>query len=424
MRTQTRREHPTPPAKRTTRALAGALLAPIVATHALATPSIVLLDDNLQPTRAELVAITSGPGGARASIIYLDRAGVRREASEGSGAGIAGGAVALLPPLDALWIPRRPFAPSSKSEADQRAGVLVLSDGQRFPGRYADTDPADDAVAWSHPRFGLIVAPIDRVARITIDAAPGSATPAPHPLFRDRLALVNGDALEGFVLSLADPVEIETDTGLVSVPRARIARIDLAADPASLDGLTVWLEDGSVASLADARLVDDETLLLTLRDTGGQARYALTAITAAALDASRIVPLASLERTSQLPLGDRSLLEGATVTPPRTGETAPLHARDILIPEPMRVDFALPTNATRFAAVAELPRDAWPWGDCDLVVSVDGMELLRERLSPARAAVEFSIPARGETLTISVEPGAFGPINDRVLLRRAIVLTD
>lgn len=415
MRPQNRREH-----QRTTRPLARALalVGTLLGAHAHATPSVVILNDQLQPARVNLVAVTSGPGGSRASLIYLDANNIRREASEGAGA------VALLPPLDALWAPRRPFTPTSKSEAAQREGVLVLADGQRFPGRYADSEPTEDSIAWSHPRFGLIVAPIDRVARVTIDAAPGSALPVQGPLFRDRLALINGDAIEGFVLSLSDPVDIETDTGLVSVPRSRIARVDLASDTVEPDGLTVWLEDGSVASLADARLVDDETLLLTLRDTGGQARYALTAITAVALDASRIVPLASLERTSETPLGERALLEGASVAPASHREVAPLHARDVLIPEPMRVDFALPQRAKRFAAVAELPRDAWPWGDCDLVISVDGAEILRERLNPSRAAVEFALPARGTTLTISVEPGAYGPINDRVLLRRAVILTD
>lgn len=415
MRPQHRRDD-----QRTTRPLARALaiVGALLGAHAHASPSVVILNDQLQPARVNLVAVTSGPGGSRASIIYLDANNIRREASEGAGA------VAILPPLDALWAPRRPFTPTSKTEAAQREGVLVLADGQRFPGRYADSEPANDAVAWSHPRFGLIVAPIDRVARITIDAAPGSSVPVSGPLFRDRLALVNGDAIEGFILSLSDPVEIETDAGLVAVPRSRIARVDLASDTIEPDGLTVWLEDGSVASLADARLVDDETLLLTLRDTGGQARYAITAVTAVALDASRIIPLASLERTSETPLGERALLEGASVAPAGPREVAPLHARDLLIPEPMRVDFALPQRATRFAAVAELPRDAWPWGDCELVVSVDGAEILRERLNPSRAAVEFALPARGATLTISVEPGAYGPIHDRVLLRRAVILTD
>jgi hypothetical protein len=215
-------------------------------------------------------------------------------------------------------------------------------------------------------------------------------------------------------------MEIETDSGVIEVQRSRVARVDLASDALQPDGLMVWLDDGSVAALSDAQLVDDETLLLTLRDTGGGARYALTSVTSAALDASRIVPLSSLRIRSEEPLGDRSLLDGARVE--FSSKPSPLGAADVLLPEPIAVEYELPANASRFAAVAELPRDAFPFGDCEFVVSVDGVEVLRERLNPSRAAVEFAVNARGSILRVALEPGAYGPINDRAILRRAIIL--
>jgi hypothetical protein len=400
-------------------ALPAAILALASGAIAQASPSVVLLDDNLEPRAADLVAITAGDSGRRASVIFLDKSGIRREASPNAG---AHSAVAILPPLEPLWI--RPTAPTRPSRnADELAGVLVLADGQRFPGRYADSAAPDDSVAWAHPRFGLIVAPIERVAHIeSLDPSD-----APHSAaterFSDRLSLTNGDALEGFVLSLSDPIEIETDAGDIEVPRARVARVDLASDAITPEGLMLWLDDGSVAALSDARLVDDETLLLTLRDTGGQARYALTSITAASLDAARIVPLASLRKISEEPLGERALLDGARVEPARSPiAPSPLAAADVILPEPIAVEFELPENASRFAAVAELPRDAFPFGDCEFVVSVDNVEVLRERLNPSRAAVEFAVPVRGSVLRIALEPGEYGPINDRAVLRRAIIL--
>ncbi|MGP1310245.1 MAG: hypothetical protein ACTS27_08620 [Phycisphaerales bacterium] len=388
-----------------------ALSAPLSFAHA--TPSVVLLDDSLDARRAELVAITAGDSGRRASIVYLDRNGVRREASPYAG---PDSAVAVLPPLEPRWLPAQTprFTPSS----DGLTGVLVLADGQRFPGRYADSSAPGDAVAWSHPRFGLIVTPIERIAHIhpTDDVT----NVAGDERFNDRLSLTNGDTLEGFILSLADPVEIETDAGVIEVPRARVQRVDLATDAIEPEGLTLWLDDGSVAALSDAALVDDETLLLTLKDTGGQARYALTSISAVALDASRIVPLASLRVLAEEPLGERELLDGARVEPQPT--PAPLGAADVFLPEPVAVEYELPQGASRFAAVAELPRDAFPFGDCEFVVSIDGREVLRERLNPARAAVEFSVDASGSVLRLALEPGEYGPVNDRAVLRRAIVL--
>ncbi len=383
---------------------------------ASASPSVVILDENLQPRTAGLVALTAGDSGRRASIIFLDQNRVRREASPHAG---AQSAVALIPPLEPLWIKRDP--PRVSRSADQLSGVLVLADGQRFPGRFADSAAPDDSVAWSHPRFGLIVAPLERIAHIEpIDHRSESTSEASTERFRDRLSLTNGDALEGFVLSLADPMEIETDSGVIEVPRSRVSRVDLASDALQPDGLMVWLDDGSVAALSDAQLVDDETLLLTLRDTGGGARYALTSVTSAALDASRIVPLSGLRIRSEEALGERTLLDGARIELPRN--PAPLGAADVLYPEPMAVEYELPEHSSRFAAVAELPRDAFPFGDCEFVVSVDGVEVLRERLNPSRAAVEFSVDARGSVLRVALEPGEYGPINDRALLRRAIIL--
>ncbi len=404
---------------RTFRSTAAALAACVVSFAGLASasPSIVILDENLQPRTAGLVALTAGDSGRRASIIFLDQNRVRREASPRAG---AQSAVAIIPPLEPLWIKRDP--PRVSRSADQLSGVLVLADGQRFPGRFADSAAPDDSVAWSHPRFGLIVAPLERIAHIEPidDRSESAAGEASTERFRDRLSLTNGDALEGFVLSLADPMEIETDSGVIEVPRSRVSRVDLASDALQPDGLMVWLDDGSVAALSDAQLVDDETLLLTLRDTGGGARYALTSVTSAALDASRIVPLSSLRVRSEEPLGERTLLDGARIELPRN--PPPLGAADVLYPEPMAVEYDLPEHASRFAAVAELPRDAFPFGDCEFVVSIDGVEVLRERLNPSRAAVEFSVDARGSVLRIALEPGEYGPINDRAILRRALIL--
>ena len=74
------------------------------------------------------------------------------------------------------------------------------------------------------------------------------------------------------------------------------------------------------------------------------------------------------------------------------------------------------------------PSDAIPWGDCILTVARSiPMEHTRQRISAEQPAIRDQPPHRARnarTLTITIEPGAWGPINDRITLRRPLLLHD
>ena len=80
---------------------------------------------------------------------------------------------------------------------------------------------------------------------------------------------------------------------------------------------------------------------------------------------------------------------------------------------------------------AELPEDCRTWGDCVLVMTVGSgehpRELFRAGLNAANPRAEFNLAlpksdGRSTALTVTVEAGAFGPIQDRVVLERAVLL--
>ena len=312
---------------------------------------------------------------------------------------------------------RRAISPGAEA-------VLELTDGQRFPGRPAETSGEDDALIWSHPTFGLITAPIDSIARIAMNSGASASAFTGDNLLNDQLALVNGDRLVGFVLSLGDPVEFEVDSETIELPRDVISEARFANPPSPMSGMVVWLDDGSVAVVASLETRLDENVSVQL--PGGQtALVPLNEVRAVAFDAGRLRALASLEIVSQRPVGERGVFDPVRVIASTGAKGATdLNTPGVELPGPMEVRWSLPAGAMRFAAVAELPLESLPWGDLEIVVSQSGTELLRERLNQSQPRAEFSLVVQPGELRVTVEPGANGPISDRVLLRRPLLLIE
>ena len=395
---------------------APALAAPPVASPARPAARRLLLGRDLEPVAVDLVGVDSRRP------VYRDESGRSREAAAGDVLAIVPETLPLSgePPVASV----EPGAPPPRA-AD--SGVLELTTGERLPGDLASATGAKDTLVWRHPRFGHIEVPLDSVRRAAVSAEgvafihaqdradePGSG--------EDRILLLNGDRLSGFVLSLGETTEIKVGADTVRVQTALISGMVLGgARPKRPAGPMVWLEDGtvvSVSSLASPALGAAQVGL-----PGGQsAAYALPALVAIAYDASRLVPLSEIPPRDQQPVGERDMLD--RVRNRRVGAISPLNADDVEIPEPLRIAWTIPGGARRFAALAEMPRAAFPWGDCDLVISIDGKEALRERLNESRPSVEINLPLSGREFAAAVEPGKYGPINDRVTLRRAVFLLD
>jgi len=407
-------------------ALVAAALATVSAGEAVAQEAEeglerTLVDRELRAQSIRLLSISNG------SIEYEDESGRRMR-------GTVAGIVAMAPEMT-------PPDPDREAPDARRArkGYIELTDGQRFPGEPGPTAGEEDAVVWSHPLFGTVRFGLDSVARVVLDRAVLAEArvdplaeilgPQRAPV-EDELTLANGDRLSGFLLSLGDPVEIEVDGSVLSIPRDRVASARLANPREPLAGLVVWLEDGAVAVVASLEGQVEEGLRLRLA-SGEEAETTLSSLKAIAFEAGRLRPLASLEVIDERAIGRRTLLSGARIVEEADeipGEPAALDAPTIELPGAMSVRWRLPEGARRVGFLAELPLDALPWGDLELVVEVDGIEAMRERLFSESRIVEASMPldAFGEAreLSVRVEPGRHGPVGDRVLIRRGTLLID
>lgn len=332
-------------------------------------------------------------------------------------------------------IPEHPpeSPPRRRQAATTVPGMLELTDGQRLPGDLRPSQSGEGRLAWSHSVFGEVDFALERVASFW---RPGAAFPErrrgdePTPaLTSDIVFLANGDRLSGYLASLAVPIRVETSTSVVELSHDRLAGALLSNPREPAEGLWIWLSDGTEARIADLTF-DVVTGRVTIVIPTGQAvSVAWPSIRAVSFDAAGLIPLARLAHQPPQPPPDRYYAPpvrrlGPAVDDPFRIRASPLGADDLLLSGPMSVAWALPPGARRLAFGASLAEGAAPWGDCDLVILLDGQEVARRRLTPQPSPLPISVPAAGRTLTITIEPGRFGPIRDWVVLGRALILVD
>lgn len=360
-----------------------------------------LFDRDLRAETVELTGVSEG------LVRFTDERGRRREAALAD----------LLAIID---------AGDERERIERDLGELRLRTGERFPGEPLASGGGEEEIVWRHPRFGRLAAPLDHVDGVAFDRAGLDTLDLRRSDARDVVDLTNGDRLTGFLIALSEIVEIDTDAGVVEVEADRVRAITLAspgAPEARRDrAMVAWLDDGTVTRIAAIEPMERARIVLR-RPDGESAMYSLRSLRALATQPDRIVPLASLDPASQTPLAGRRTFEPAAAQT-QSGRIEPLGAADLLLPGPMAVSWTLPDSALRLAGSAALDGEAWPWGDCEFVIAVDGYEVFRSRLTRDTPPARFNVELDGaRTIDLIVEPGLNGPLNDRVVIRRPLLLT-
>jgi hypothetical protein len=319
----------------------------------------------------------------------------------------------------------------------REGGLLETTDGQRFPGT-PGSGSGEETFSWEHEAFGLMTLPLERIARVITPKAPQAfrLTLERQPT-ADVLHLDNGDRLTGFIVRLGGPgadTVIETGGQTLELESERVLAATLANPLEPASGVIAWLDDGTVVRLES--ITPSGPGAFELRTPRGTvATYSLADLRALAPAAQRVVPLSDLELVEQGPLARRTGLPLTTTPHPDElllGKAASLSADDVVLPGPMRVVFQLPRGVERFAATATLDPGAGAWADCELVVIARGVELARYRFTSEEPIRAVNVPLRAaddgagppSRLELRLEPGAFGPIHDTLILRRPIVLLE
>ena len=392
----------------------------------------LLLDRQLNTTRVRLTSI----GGGRVS--WIDGAGREHERSIDE-------LLAIIDPEGGLM----PEPVRRQVIESLNLPLVQTTDGQRLLARLRPDPEGDDE------RVELVLMDgqamrvnIERIASVTSPKSvfdthePATADDAPVD---DLVELANGDRVRGFVERLGEVVVIEVNGATRRVPMGDVRSIRLANPPRASRDARVWVDDGTVvdvrAMTTTARGVVSLDLALagepgaelagSESDQPVAVRLPLTRLAGILFDAGSVRPLASMSPEGYEPTGDRRW------TPPPSAadaSVAVLGAPTIELPGPMRVRWRLPDGATRLAGVSTLGDAPGVWADCVVTIWLeDGprrAELARARLRPAHDELVFNVelpPALDNTprtLEVHVDAGAYGPIQDRVLLERVLLLVD
>lgn len=334
--------------------------------------------------------------------------------------------VALLPIDQAMGVSVEQLGTVRTTRDRSEQGWLVLRDGQTLPGVIDDSmvSTNTDALPWRTTRFGSLAFSLEDVSLVRfVDAAQASQLRNQRD---DMVLLTNADRLTGFVsLTTNAALSVETGPGKqVTTPLARVAAIAFANPAQDREGSWLWLADGTAMRVSSVSLSDSREVTLTLASAARDTSYTVSAEQMLALTPAheRVTGLAALGAPTFTASSSRRWTSAPIIG---SADQSPLGAAQIELPGPMSATWQLPAGTSRFASDVELPESCRVWGDCSVVLAIDGKELSRVRLTSQQPAASLAaaIPANAQTLTLTLDAGERGSVEDRVVLSRAMLLT-
>jgi hypothetical protein len=300
-------------------------------------------------------------------------------------------------------------------------GMIVLNDGQQFPGTAAAQQPDDDVLVWMHPWLGSIRIPVDVISMVQYDHGNRTIDPADA----DVVLLNNGDRIEGFVVQLGDPVVIEVGTGeqarLLELRQENVAAVRLITPQRASNHKRVWLSDSTVIDVHSIDIDESGRMRLTTiwqDEDEPPARLRLVELAAVLLASHRLMPLADVpvQRVEGPPTR-------YTVPQPQVRDReAALGLSSIAYRGPLTAYYTLPENAQRFAAEVSIPTASRAWADVYLVVRDHQQELQRVHLNDASPTASINIELTSRDLIFEVIANTTGAVQSHVLLQRPMLL--
>lgn len=355
---------------------------------------------------------------------------------------------------------------NTRIEASAGQGLIELIDGQRLVGRLAmrrrsyrrqaepDPDTSEDLddgemIAWENDFVGRFEFPLERVSRIVFPANPGfdawfdedelmnmARQRSQRSLVQsdkflrpstetemdaDVVLLANGDRVTGYVMSCSDGlVTIEDDNGdIIELPIERVRELTLLNESERPEGARILGTDGSEFQVDAVRLSGDYVHADmpgrgTIRISGSFVRGIL-------FDAAAFQPLA----TATLAAVKGPEVYGPVDHPRRVDVDAAFGVSDIELRGPVDMEFVLPDAPGRFVTQVEIPRSHVDWANLVVSVYIDDAPVVSTALHRDQPREMIVVDFEGgRSLSIHLEEGERGPVQDVVVLRRPMLRFD
>jgi len=305
-------------------------------------------------------------------------------------------------------------------------GIMVLTDGQRLPGRMQASGSAPPRwfSPWCAPR------PMDTegVRSITFVATASM----PEATDADVVRLRKGDQVSGIVTTIgAESMDLEqgleqgegAEKKVRHLPMDTVAAVALAGPPGTRSGTRVWTADGTVLDAPSVQWTNAEYLVLT-GVPGARTPFVTLPrrqVLAVQSTPTSATPLASLVPAVSAPAGTAGM-RFSTPAPASAPGTWALDAPPLEVEGPVVLAYPSASTPRRLVADVRRPASARAAGSIDLVVSAGGKELARERLDAGRARIPLRVdlPAGGfELQLLPVDGTSAGSF---VILERALLL--
>lgn len=302
------------------------------------------------------------------------------------------------------------------------SGWIELTDGQHLPGRLEAANAKPEAISWRHPSLGVSSWPLESVSIVSMQSDV-LANDVPSPSAGDVVLLTNGDRLEGFVASIGEMLTMDVGGQPLEIPTTRVRVLRLANPTTPAKGTRLRLDDGTIVACTIIA-IDASTLSITTAERAEPKEISLREVVSVNLASERLVPLARLS-------GSMSGPDSRFWIPPMRvvrDLAAPLGAVDIHISGPGTASWLIPGATTRASMAIELAPTSREYGDMTVRVLIDSREIATHHLTPEspRSVVQADLGEAGDakdrTLSITIEPGKAGPIQNEILVRRALLL--
>lgn len=314
----------------------------------------------------------------------------------------ADGQAALVPISELVRIERADIA-ATRDPDTQRPFVLHLRDGDRLLGnplRLTET-----ALVMATPPFGEVEVPLEQLLALVASDANGDRPWRLPPPAADELVLANGDALRGYVSSIAgedwtfaDEQGNETALQSSAIRQVRFADTGVVA-LSEREGWRAMLSTGSVVTLDKLELAEGRFSLVFLgrEAAGGESDVVWFEPVEGPVRWLSDLPIAHADHTPYLnasfPGVPEEMLEGG---------------RGFVVRSRSRLSFDVPPGFSRFRTRYAMPRDM-PLGSADIRILLDDQPVHeRVALTAADAPEPIELPlaaARRLTLEVDYGPG-------------------